>query len=153
MSIVEAVHFAPWYEPQNAVEVLEPVQGLLDVDEPHKGNNGDRDTPNHTREEEDVLDDGEAALDWRMVVGVGVMNGVGVPPKLLHRLMVGDVVNHDETQEESEDEAADASKVVHVGKETDEEERDDNQTEVVEQFDGGIGQQTPEVEDEHEERM
>ena len=67
--------------------------------------------------------------------------------------MVGDVVNHDETQEESEDEPTNALKVVHVGKETDEEERDDDQTEVhvLEQFDGGIGQQTPVVEDEHEE--
>ena len=151
MSVVEAVHFAPRYEPQDAVEILEPVQRLLDVDEPHKGNNGDWDTPDHTREEEDVLDDGEAALYWRNVVGVGVTNGVGIPPKLLHGLMAGDVVNHDEAKEESKDEPSDARKVVHVGKETDEEERDDDQTEILEQFDGGIGEQTPVVEDEHEE--
>ena len=55
LSVVEAVHFALRYKSQEAVEVLECVQRLLDVDEPYEGNNGDRHTPDHTREEEDVL--------------------------------------------------------------------------------------------------
>ena len=90
-------------------------------------------------------------LDWRMVVEVGVTNGVSVPPKLLYGLMVWDVVNRAEAKKESEYEPADVSKAVHVEKETDEEEWDDDQTEILEQFDGGIGKQTPVVEDEHEE--
>ena len=48
LSVVEAVHFSPRYESQDAVEVLERVQCLLDVDEPYEGNNGDRDTPDYT---------------------------------------------------------------------------------------------------------
>ena len=99
-------YFARSMSPRMQLKYWNPssVSWTYTVDEPNEGkNNGDRDTPNHTREEEDVLDDGEAALDGRMVVSVGMVNRVGVPPKLLQGLMVRDVLDHDEAQEESED--------------------------------------------------
>ena len=63
--------------------------------------------------------------------------------------MVRNVVDHNEAEEKSENEAANTRKVVHVGKETDEEERHNDQTEILEQFEEGISQQTPMVEDEY----
>lgn len=65
--------------------------------------------------------------------------------------MVVNVVNHNEAQENSEKETANSRKVVHVGKEANEEEREHHQTKILEQFDAAPAEQSPTVEDEHEE--
>ena len=60
-------------------------------------------------------------------------------------------MNHNKAQEKPKNETANACKVVNVGKETNKEQRKNDQAEILEQFKGGVSQKTPMVEDEHKE--